>query len=147
MMTTIGNFLIYFLVTVGIVLLSGRRHLARDKRLATVVWALVILLPAGQAMRRSRATYPFIRWGMYASTTPPQSYQEYLIRDDGDSVYHYAFGHIAFSSPRSFMLRLDLEELEERELDRIRVGCARLAERAREDLRRGQSDTGVPEVA
>jgi len=42
---------------------------------------------------------------------------------------------------------LDLEELEERELDRIRVGYARLAERAREDLRRGQSDTGVPEVA
>jgi hypothetical protein len=92
---------------VGIVLLSARRHLARDKRLATVVWALVILLPAGQAMRRSRATYPFVRWGMYASTSPPQMYQEYLIRDDGDSVYHYPFGHIAFSSPRAFMIRLE----------------------------------------
>jgi low affinity Fe/Cu permease len=42
---------------------------------------------------------------------------------------------------------LDLEELEERELDRIRAGYARLAERAREDLRRGQTDTGVPDVA
>lgn len=41
---------------------------------------------------------------------------------------------------------LDLEELEERELDRIRAGYARLAERARDELRRGQSDTGVPEV-
>jgi low affinity Fe/Cu permease len=41
---------------------------------------------------------------------------------------------------------LDLEELEEGELDRIRAGYARLAERAREDLRRGQSDTGIPDV-
>jgi low affinity Fe/Cu permease len=41
---------------------------------------------------------------------------------------------------------LDLEELEESELDQIRSGYARLAERARADLRRGQCDTGVPEV-
>lgn len=42
---------------------------------------------------------------------------------------------------------LDLEELEERELDLIRAGYARLAERARTDLQRGQTDSGVPEVA
>jgi low affinity Fe/Cu permease len=42
---------------------------------------------------------------------------------------------------------LDLEELEERELDQIRAGYARLAEGARADLRRGQRDTDVPEVA
>ncbi|HEU5171191.1 MAG TPA: low affinity iron permease family protein [Gemmatimonadales bacterium] len=41
---------------------------------------------------------------------------------------------------------LDLEELEERDLDRIRAGYAALAERAREDLRRGRPDTGVPDV-
>jgi low affinity Fe/Cu permease len=41
---------------------------------------------------------------------------------------------------------LDLEELEERELDRVRASYARLAERAREDLRHGQTDTGVPAV-
>jgi low affinity Fe/Cu permease len=41
---------------------------------------------------------------------------------------------------------LDLEELEEHELDRIRMGYARLAESARADLRRGGCDTGVPEV-
>jgi low affinity Fe/Cu permease len=41
---------------------------------------------------------------------------------------------------------LDLEELEEYELDRIRGGYARLAERAREDLRRGRADTGVGEL-
>ena len=40
---------------------------------------------------------------------------------------------------------LDLEELEEHELDRIRGGYAQLARRAREDLRHGQPDTGVPE--
>ena len=42
---------------------------------------------------------------------------------------------------------LDLEELEERELDRIRAGYCRLAEDARSDLGRGERDTGVPEVA
>lgn len=42
---------------------------------------------------------------------------------------------------------LDLEELEERELDRIRAGYCRLAEDARASLGRGERDTGVPEVA
>ena len=41
---------------------------------------------------------------------------------------------------------LDLEELEEADLDRIRTGYAQLAERARLDLRRGKPDTDVPEV-
>ena len=41
---------------------------------------------------------------------------------------------------------LDLEELEEEELDRIRAYYKRLAERARVDLRRGLRDTGVPDV-
>ena len=42
---------------------------------------------------------------------------------------------------------LDLEELEEHELDDIRRSYTRLAERARADLGRGETDTGVPEVA
>src|SRR5499425_1685241 len=37
---------------------------------------------------------------------------------------------------------LNLEELEEYELDRIRAQYAALAERARADLRRGRADTG-----
>jgi low affinity Fe/Cu permease len=41
---------------------------------------------------------------------------------------------------------LDLEELEEEELDRIRAYYERLAECARADLRRGLRDTGVPDV-
>ena len=41
---------------------------------------------------------------------------------------------------------LNLEELEEDDLDRIRAQYAHLAERARADLGRGQADTGAPEV-
>jgi len=41
---------------------------------------------------------------------------------------------------------LDIEELEEHELDAIRRAYVRLAERARADIRRGDADTGVPEV-
>jgi low affinity Fe/Cu permease len=41
---------------------------------------------------------------------------------------------------------LNLEELEEEDLDRIRAQYASLAERARADLRHGQADTGAPEV-
>src|SRR5437762_2905864 len=41
---------------------------------------------------------------------------------------------------------LDLEELEEEELDRIRASYCRIAEEAREKLRAGGRDTGVPEL-
>lgn len=40
---------------------------------------------------------------------------------------------------------LDLEELEQKELDQIRKSYAKLAERAREELKHGRSDTGVVE--
>jgi low affinity Fe/Cu permease len=42
---------------------------------------------------------------------------------------------------------LDLEELEEQELDKIRATYTRLARNAREDLRRGTADTGSPEAS
>src|SRR6185295_14820931 len=42
---------------------------------------------------------------------------------------------------------LDLEELEEQELDKIRATYTRLARTAREDLRRGTVDTGSPEAS
>jgi len=41
---------------------------------------------------------------------------------------------------------LDLEELEDEELDRLHDVYQRLAERARAELRRGKSDTGVSDV-
>jgi hypothetical protein len=41
---------------------------------------------------------------------------------------------------------LDLEELEERDLDRLRAVYEELARQAREELRRGVLDTGTPDV-
>ena len=41
---------------------------------------------------------------------------------------------------------LDLEELEETDLDRVRSGYEKLAERARADLQKGKLDTNVPDV-
>jgi low affinity Fe/Cu permease len=41
---------------------------------------------------------------------------------------------------------LDLEELTEDELDRIRQKYLRLAEEARADIRGGRSETGTPEI-
>jgi low affinity Fe/Cu permease len=41
---------------------------------------------------------------------------------------------------------MDLEELEDHELDRIRGTYANLAKEAREDLRKGKEDTGRPSV-
>ncbi len=41
---------------------------------------------------------------------------------------------------------LDLEELEEGELDKIRAHYRELAEKARDDLRSGKDDTDVPDV-
>jgi low affinity Fe/Cu permease len=41
---------------------------------------------------------------------------------------------------------LDLEELEDKELERIRGEYGELAKQAREHIRQGKSDTGVPET-
>jgi low affinity Fe/Cu permease len=41
---------------------------------------------------------------------------------------------------------MDLEELEDHELDRIREAYGELARKAREDLRKGIEDTGRPKV-
>ena len=41
---------------------------------------------------------------------------------------------------------LDLEELEDEELDRIQANYRKIAQQARDELRRGVPDTGVPEV-
>jgi low affinity Fe/Cu permease len=41
---------------------------------------------------------------------------------------------------------LDLEELDEKQLDRIRANYEKLAKRAREDLKLGKDDTGVPDL-
>jgi low affinity Fe/Cu permease len=44
------------------------------------------------------------------------------------------------------LILLDLEELEEKQLDHIRDSYEELAEKAREDLKKGKDDTGSPAV-
>jgi len=41
---------------------------------------------------------------------------------------------------------LELEELDEKDLDRIKAEYRKLAEKARKDLKKGKGDTGVPDV-
>jgi hypothetical protein len=41
---------------------------------------------------------------------------------------------------------LDLEELDEKDLDKIRIDYEKLAKQAREDLGKNTSDTGVPSL-
>jgi low affinity Fe/Cu permease len=41
---------------------------------------------------------------------------------------------------------LDLEELDEKELDKIRIDYEKLAKQAREDLGKDKCDTGVPQI-
>ena len=44
------------------------------------------------------------------------------------------------------LVLLDLEELDDRQLDRVRATYEKLATKAREDLKRGKDDTGVPDL-
>jgi hypothetical protein len=99
-------FFCYLLLALGIVVLSGRRYLARDRRMAGFVGLLIVLLAAGHVRNGSRLTYPFVKWGMYGQAEAPKVYHEYLIRDGDGPMRHYPFRHIAPISPRSFMLRL-----------------------------------------
>ncbi len=41
---------------------------------------------------------------------------------------------------------LELEELDQEDLDRIKADYRKLAEKARKDLKKGKGDTGVPEL-
>ena len=106
MLTHLAFLAFYLLVALGIVLLSGGRFVARDRRLAAFVGAVVILVALGHERDNSRLTYPFVKWGMYGKPEAPKVFHEYLIRDDEGPVRHYPFRHIAPISPRSFMLRV-----------------------------------------
>ena len=64
---------------------------------------------------------------------------------DAEAV-HLKLDELVRSTAGAHVALLDLEELEQRDLDAIRAGYARLAERARADLRQGRPDTGVPDV-
>jgi hypothetical protein len=100
------HFLLYFVVALGIVMLSGRRYLARDRRMAAFIGALVLLLATGHVLRSSRWTYPFEKWAMYGNAEAPSAYNEFLIRDGAGPMRFYPFSHVAPIAPRSFMLRV-----------------------------------------
>ena len=106
MLSRLSLFLVYFPVALGIVLLSGRRYLARDRAMAGVLGVLVVLLAAGHVLRSPRWTYPFERWGMYGNPEAPSGYSEFLMRDDRGPPRLYPFSHIAPIAPRAFMLRV-----------------------------------------
>ena len=106
LLTRIVQFLLYFSVALGIVLLSGRHYLARDRRMAAFVGVLVVLLAAGHVLRSPRWTYPFERWAMYGNPEAPTGYNEFLIRDDAGPMQLYPFSHVAPIAPRAFMLRV-----------------------------------------
>jgi hypothetical protein len=105
-LTRLALLLLYSLVALGIVLLSGRFVLAHDRRMAGFVGLLVLLLTLGHVRDSSRLTYPFVKWGMYGKVEAPRLYHEYVIRDDAGSAQHYPFSQVAPISPRAFMLRV-----------------------------------------
>jgi hypothetical protein len=90
----------------GIVVLSGRRLLAGDRRLRVVVGVLLVLLPFGQSYWHARTTYPLIPWDMYADPTLDRVYPEFLIRDGASAAHPYPFEQITFNMPRAFIGRV-----------------------------------------
>lgn len=106
LLTRLTQFLIYFPVALGIVLLSGRHYLARDRRMAVFLGVLITLLAAGHVLRSPRWTYPLVRWGMYGNPEAPTGYNEFLIQDGPGPMRFYPFSHVAPIAPRSFMLRV-----------------------------------------
>jgi hypothetical protein len=105
-LSAVGRLLLYFLAALSIVLLGRRRFSPIDRRMALYLGAVLLLMPAGQALWLSRSTYPFVRWDMYGSSTPDSTYPAFMIEDGGAEV-HYPFTEVAFSAPRAFMQRLD----------------------------------------
>jgi low affinity Fe/Cu permease len=64
---------------------------------------------------------------------------------DAEAV-HVKLDELLRISPGAHNVLLDLEELDERELDRLRAIYCRLAEEARAGVSRGRSDEGVPDI-
>jgi len=62
------------------------------------------------------------------------------------AAIHLKLDELIRASEGAHNALLDLEELAQEDLDRIRARYEELARRAREDVRRGRRDTGRPEV-
>jgi low affinity Fe/Cu permease len=64
---------------------------------------------------------------------------------DAEAV-HIKLDELLRVTPGAHNMLMNLEELEEHELDRLRAVYVRLAERARSGIEAGRSDEGVPEI-
>ena len=64
---------------------------------------------------------------------------------DAEAV-HIKLDELLRVTPGAHNVLLDLEELEEHELDRLRAIYCRLADDARRGVSRGRSDEGVPDI-
>jgi low affinity Fe/Cu permease len=64
---------------------------------------------------------------------------------DAEAV-HIKLDELLRISPGAHNVLLDLEELDERELGRLRAIYCRLAEEARKGVSHGRSDEGVPDI-
>jgi low affinity Fe/Cu permease len=64
---------------------------------------------------------------------------------DAEAV-HIKLDELLRVTPGAHNVLMDLEELEEQDLDRLRAVYVRLAEKARRGVERGLSDEGVPEI-
>ena len=62
------------------------------------------------------------------------------------AAMHLKLDELIRASSGAHLALLDLEELSQDDLDRIRTDYEGLAEEARSELRRGRPDTGSPEV-
>jgi len=64
---------------------------------------------------------------------------------DAEAV-HIKLDELLRISPGAHNVLLDLEELEEKELERLRAIYGRLAQEARRGVSEGRSDEGVPDI-
>jgi len=65
---------------------------------------------------------------------------------DAEAV-HIKLDELLRISPGAHNVLLDLEELEEKELERLRAIYGRLAQEARRGVSEGRSDEGVPDIS
>lgn len=100
------KFVVYGLVVGTIVFLSKNKSLYSNPRARCVLILLAVMLPFAQALNQSRLTYPFAAWGMYAASSPPNFYNEYLVISNNGDTIHYPFNLVVFSSPRAFSSKL-----------------------------------------
>jgi len=99
-------FVIYALVSLGVLWRSAPPDVFRRRKALVAAGLLAMLLPLGQAWQHPRALYPFVDWTMYAAPVPT-GHKEYVAVDEHGRTFLYPFHLLAFSSPWAVMARFD----------------------------------------